>query len=45
MPIQKHKRKSTNIIQEFLHKILLALKIILKIIIVLKTIFELIFTK
>ena len=45
MPIQKHKRKNANIIQEFLHKILLALKTILRIIIVLKTIFELIFKK
>ena len=39
----KHKKKNTNIIQEFLHKILIALKTILRIIIVLKTIFEIIF--
>ena len=40
MYVKKHKKKSTNKIQEFLHKILIALKTILEIIIVLKAIID-----
>ena len=40
---EKQKKKNTNKIQEFLHKLLLAFKTIFEIIIVLKAIIELIF--
>ena len=40
---EKHKKKNTNIIQEFLHKLLKAFKTIFEIILVLKAIIELIF--
>jgi len=44
MNATKNKRKkSTNIIQEFLHKLLIAIKTIFEIIIVLKAIIEIIF--
>ena len=42
-PKKKHKKKHTNIIQEFLHKLLKAFKTIFEIIIVLKAIIELFF--
>ena len=40
---EKHKKKHTNKIQEFLHKLLKAIKTIFEIIIVLKAIIEIIF--
>ena len=40
---EKQKKKSTNKIQEFLHKLLKAVKTIFEIIIVLKAIIEIIF--
>ncbi len=43
MAIEKHKKKSKNIIQEFLHKLLTALKTIFAIVLVLKAIIEIIF--
>ena len=40
---EKQKKKSTNKIQEFLHKLLIAVKTIFEIIIVLKAIIEMFF--
>ncbi len=40
---EKQKKKDTNIVQEFLHKLLKASKTILEIILVLKTIIEILF--
>ena len=40
---EKHKKKNTNKIQEFLHKILKAFKTIFEIVLVLKAIIEIIF--
>ena len=40
---EKQKKKNTNKIQEFLHKLLIAVKTIFEIIIVLKAIIEIIF--